>query len=107
MRLLPTVLAAALLLGVPARGAASPGCTIVGTDGNDHLVGTPHKDTICGLLGNDTLVGLGGDDVLRGGPGNDTLVARDGIRDWVYGGTGRDRGRLDRRDIRRSIEVLF
>jgi hypothetical protein len=75
--------------------------------GNDVLAGGLGPDTLRGASGRDRLVGGGGRDVFLAGPGNDTLVARDGRREWVAGGTGRDRGRLDRRDIRRSIEVLF
>ena len=90
-------------------------CTIVGTNGPDRLVGTPRRDVICGLGGSDVLIGRGADDVLAGGPGsdyavpgtgrdrvlggsgNDFVVARDGLRDVVFGGFGYDRVRADRR----------
>jgi len=90
-------------------------CTIVGTNGPDRLVGTPGRDVICGLGGADMLLGRGGDDVLVGGPGadylvpgvgrdralggagNDFFVCRDGRTDLVFGGTGYDRARVDRR----------
>jgi Ca2+-binding RTX toxin-like protein len=90
-------------------------CTLVGTNGPDRLVGTGRRDVICGLGGADLLIGLGRDDILVGGPGadylrpgggrdrvlcgagNDYVAARDGAADVIFGGSGRDRGRLDRR----------
>ena len=96
-------------------------CTIVGTNGPDRLVGTSRRDVICGLGGSDMLAGRGGNDVLVGGPGNDYLLpgggrdrvlgdagndvaaARDGTADWIDGGPGVDRARVDRRlDVTRS-----
>jgi Ca2+-binding RTX toxin-like protein len=75
--------------------------------GNDVLAGGLGPDNLRGSSGRDRLVGGGGRDVLLAGPGNDTLVARDRRRDWVAGGTGRDRARVDGIDSRHSIEVLF
>jgi RTX calcium-binding nonapeptide repeat (4 copies) len=90
-------------------------CTIVGTNGPDRLVGTRGRDVICGLGGADMLVGRGANDVLVGGPGadylvpgagrdrvlgglgNDFVLARDGKTDILFGGTGYDRARVDRR----------
>jgi Ca2+-binding RTX toxin-like protein len=49
--------------------------------------------------GDDVLIGGPGDDRLYGGPGKDRLRARDGSRDLLDGGAGRDgaeAGRLDR-----------
>ena len=85
-------------------------CRVLGTEGDDMLVGTPLADVLVGLAGNDRLrartpgyVGdtlLGGDgddvllgayrgDVLKGGRGDDRLLAsRSG--DWIHGGPGRD-----------------
>jgi Ca2+-binding RTX toxin-like protein len=95
-------------------------CTIVGTAVPDVLRGTPRRDVICGLGGNDRIFGLGGNDlliggsgwdvvdggsgrdVLLGGPGRDVLRARDGQRDLVEGGAGRDRAIADRVDRVRS-----
>ena len=34
---------------------------------------------------------------MRGGPGTDRLAARDRRRDFVDGGRGRDRGKVDRK----------
>lgn len=60
--------------------SALSGCTLIGTQGPDHLVGTSHRDVICGAGGNDVIRGGGGNDEVRGGSG----------RDWIMGGTGAD-----------------
>ena len=99
-------------------------CTIVGTQAADVLRGTSRADVICGLGGNDTILGRGGDDVvyggpgadtisgglgrdtLRGGSGNDTFNAREGRRDVLVGGLGRDLGIVDTRlDRLTSVEL--
>jgi Ca2+-binding RTX toxin-like protein len=80
---------------------------LVGGLGNDILAGGLGADTLAAGGGRDRLVGGAGHDVLKGGPAGDTLIARDLRKDWVLGGTGRDRARVDRVDVRRSIEVLF
>jgi Ca2+-binding RTX toxin-like protein len=80
---------------------------IRGTAGNNRLVGTRGNDKLCGLGGNDTLRGLAGNDRLVGGRGRDTFYSRDAYRDVLLGGPGRDRARVDARDVRRSIAVIF
>jgi Ca2+-binding RTX toxin-like protein len=89
---------------------------LIGTRGNDRICGGGGNDTIWGLAGNDRLYGWTGNDVLAGGPGrdtffgqggNDTIWARDGFREWVAGGFGFDRARVNSTDVRRSIERLF
>jgi hypothetical protein len=94
-----------LVLGVlsapPASAAeTSTGvrCTIVGTAGDDLLVGTPSRDVICGRGGDDVIrsgagndlvdAGAGGD-VVRAGSGDDRVLAATGADD-VAGGTGSD-----------------
>src|SRR5262249_33233262 len=47
MRAVLPVLVVALVLAGTAGGAEPPACTVTGTAGNDHLVGTPGKDVIC------------------------------------------------------------
>jgi Ca2+-binding RTX toxin-like protein len=71
--------------------AATPECTIRGTDRSDTLTGTRGPDVICGKGGNDRLGGMGGDghDVLEGGAGNDDLQGEKG-RDIAGGGPGND-----------------
>jgi hypothetical protein len=80
---------------------------IRGTSGPNRLVGTRGNDKLCGLGGNDTLKGLAGNDRLKGGRGRDTFYSRDAYRDVLLGGPGRDRARVDARDVRRSIAVIF
>jgi hypothetical protein len=79
---------------------------IYGGAGNDRLIGGRGDDILFGGLGRDGLRGGDGLDDLKGGPGRDTfagqggrdfLWARDGRRDRVIGGPGRDRFRVDRR----------
>lgn len=94
---------------------------VVGTPLSETLVGTAGRDVICGGGGNDVLRGLGGNDrleggngadrlvggkgrdTLLGGKGSDTLMARDGRRDVVDGGPGRDRAAVDGRDVVRRV----
>lgn len=55
--------------------------TIVGTNGDDAIIGTPGPDVIQLLDGNDSVLGLGGNDLICGGDGDDE----------IFGGAGRDR----------------
>ncbi len=89
---------------------------LFGGDGRDKLVGGFGRDLLAGGAGNDVLsggsdrdelFGEGGNDVLRagdgrnlldGGSGNDHLEARNGERDDVRCGRGRDRAVVDRVD---------
>jgi hypothetical protein len=89
-------------------------CVLAGTAGADIIKGTNRGDVLLGDAGRDRLYGRGGDDVLiggighddlYGGPGEDFIDAYDGIRDYLFGGPGSDRGSYDLyRDRRRSIE---
>jgi hypothetical protein len=101
---------------VPCIKGTSGHDVLVGTNGNDVLCGLGGNDTLRGLRGNDrlvggagadTLIGGSGADRLIGGGGNDTIYSRDAFRDFLNGGPGRDRARVNSRDIRRSIEALF
>ena len=95
---------------------------VLGENGNDRLFGQAGRDTLLGGrgndrlnggAGNDRLVGGGGRDVLTGGPGrntylagagNDTVRARNGRRELINCGKGRDRAIVDRRDRVRGCE---
>ena len=80
---------------------------LYGGPGNDKLYGNGGRDRLDGGGGNDMLNGGAGADTILGGAGADTLYARDRTRDVVNGGAGRDRARIDRIDVRRSIERRF
>jgi Ca2+-binding RTX toxin-like protein len=47
---------------------------VVGSGGNDTLIGDANANLLRGLTGNDTIDGGGGDDTLEGGAGADYLV---------------------------------
>lgn len=92
-----------LLISTPAAQATaytSTGvrCSVVGTAGDDRLVGTDSRDVICGRGGDDTLLARGGNDLIDGGPGADTLngeagddrLLGAGATDELTGGTGND-----------------
>jgi hypothetical protein len=101
---------------VPAVAATPARVVRRGTARADRLAGGPGADLLRGLAGDDVLLGRGGDDRLDGGgggdrlvggPGRDTLLgatgddlvqARDGRRDAISCGPGRDRVEADRLD---------
>ncbi len=71
---------------------------IIGTSGDDNLLGTQCADVIDGLEGddnivardgNDLIIGDAGDDHIVAGAGNDVIYAGAG-NDLVFGGTGND-----------------
>jgi Ca2+-binding RTX toxin-like protein len=62
---------------------------IIGSDGDDILLGTACDDQISGGDGNDRIDGNEGDDVIYGGCGDDRIVGGDGD-DVIYGGAGND-----------------
>jgi len=102
-------LAAVVFLGAaPAPGESeeeAPRChgalaTIVGTEGDDVLRGTPERDVIwggggddeiSGSLGNDVLCGGPGADLIHGGRGNDLADGGAGAGDRVIGDLGDDK----------------
>jgi dipeptidyl aminopeptidase/acylaminoacyl peptidase len=72
---------------------------IFGHEGDDEIVGGPGKDKIYGGLGDDIIRAKEGRDRTFGGPGKDKVVSRDGSRDRIAGGLGRDRARTDGRKL--------
>ena len=64
---------------------------LFGDAGRDRLFGGPGDDTLLGGAGNDRLNGGAEADILIGGAGNDVIRARDGVRDRISCGPGRDR----------------
>jgi hypothetical protein len=99
------------VLGAGGNDAASggPGADrVAGGPGNDRLGGDGGADRLSAGSGADVLTGGAGADRLHGGSGADVLNARDGRRDVVIGGPGRDRARIDRGvDLVVGVEVLL
>lgn len=62
---------------------------IVGSTGDDNLLGTQCADVIDGRSGNDNIDARGGDDLIFGGEGDDHVVAGAG-NDIVYAAAGND-----------------
>jgi hypothetical protein len=95
---------------VGAAGAdrlkAGPGKDLLlGGAGRDRLEGGAGADVLEAGAGNDRLVGSAGADRLVGGKGADLLLARDGLRDRIDGGRGRDTARIDAtKDVKTRIE---
>jgi TolB protein len=88
---------------------------LYGDSGTDRLHGEEGNDVLSGGPGDDQLWGDAGGDFLRGGPGvdqfyagygNDVIDARDGARDHVYCGEGKDIVKADLRDVVSDCEVV-
>jgi Ca2+-binding RTX toxin-like protein len=77
-----------IIVGGPNNGAAYTG-TLVGTSGNDVMVGTEGLDEIEGAAGNDTICAFGGADTIAGAAGNDTMLGGAGA-DNLNGAGGTD-----------------
>lgn len=120
------ITAVSLALLAPAEDSAAAACgkRAAGDGGRDRLAGSHGRDRISGRGGRDRLSGRGGRDCLRGGAGQDRLDGgagrdklsggaggdlmrtRDGARDLVACGRGRDRALVDDRDRVRGCESL-
>lgn len=81
---------------VPPAPACSP--LRRGTSRANTIRGTAVSERIRGLASNEVIRGLGGDDCLDGGADNDTITSRDGLRETIRCGPGRDRITADRSD---------
>lgn len=62
---------------------------ILGTPGNDNLVGTFEPDLIYALAGNDTISGIGESDTIYGNEGDD-FINGNVTNDLIIGGKGND-----------------
>jgi Ca2+-binding RTX toxin-like protein len=81
---------------------------LIGGPGADHLAAGPGRDVVAGKRGDDVITGGSGSDDVFAGAGKDTLRMRDRRRDFVFGGPGRDRARVDRGlDRVELVENLF
>lgn len=79
-----------------------------GGSGKDDLKGGDGNDIVEGRSGNDKLDGGKGRDKLDGGSGHDKILARDGEKDEVFCGSGRDTVTVDERDlVSRTCEKLL
>jgi Ca2+-binding RTX toxin-like protein len=83
------------------------GDLLAGGDGDDRADGGPGADLVRGDSGDDRLIGGPGRDRLQGGPGADRVNARDGSRDVVRCGPGRDRARVDAIDSVAGCELVI
>ncbi|MDQ3647379.1 MAG: hypothetical protein M3433_02110 [Actinomycetota bacterium] len=70
-----------------------------GDRGNDRINGNSGDDRLFGNSGNDLITGGAGRDVISAGAGNDRVDVRDGQRDRVNCGLGRDPVIADRSDV--------
>jgi len=120
-----TATTSATVAGADTLGVGSCSATRSGTRKADVLRGTAASDRLLGKAGNDKILGKGGDDCLLGGAGNDrikggpgadrisggtgkdTIRSKDGIKDRVVCGAGRDTVISDRKDtVARSCERI-
>ena len=85
------------------RGGPGHDC-LLGQDGGDVLRGEAGEDRLTGGRDADVLVGGPGVNAYDAGPGRDFVDARNGRRELVRCGSGRDRARVDRRDRVRGCE---
>jgi dienelactone hydrolase len=79
------------------RGGDGNDC-LYGNKGTDHLDGDAGDDRLKGGADDDRLDGGDGRDVIGGGPGADTIRAKDGERDRIRCGPGKDKVFADRKD---------
>jgi hypothetical protein len=79
------------------RGGDGNDC-LYGNKGADRLGGDAGADRLKGGADDDRLDGGDGRDVIGGGPGADTIHSKDGERDRVRCGPGKDKVIADRKD---------
>ena len=78
-----------------------------GGPSNDGLRGGSGRDVVKGDTGNDTVTGGAGLDQLFGGGDEDKLLARDGNKDRVNCGAGKDLAVVDKKDrVSRNCETV-
>lgn len=89
---------------------------IFGLAGNDCIEGNRGRDRLLGGIDNDLISGGGARDVIRPGPGEDLAIggrgrdlikSRDGERDRVVCGKGRDVAKVDRVDVVEGCERVL
>jgi Ca2+-binding RTX toxin-like protein len=80
--------------------------TLNGQSGNDSVAGGAGNDRLAGSTGDDKLTGGAGTNTYSGGPGKDTINARNGRKETVDCGAGRDKATVDRNDRVKSCEQV-
>ena len=80
--------------------------TIHGNGGNDRISGGAGADKLYGDAGSDTINPGAGRDSAYGGAGSDTIQARDGERDVIDCGAGRDTVVADKTDTVKGCETV-
>ena len=82
---------ASLTINPIGSSGSTPGqkVPVLGTPGNDNLVGTFERDVIYGLTGNDTIGGIGESDTLYGNEDDDVINGNQ-TNDLIIGGKGND-----------------
>ncbi|HEU0024681.1 MAG TPA: hypothetical protein VFQ12_08625 [Thermoleophilaceae bacterium] len=80
---------------------------VSGGSGDDRVFGRSGDDGVSGNAGDDRVFGGSGRDRLFGRAGDDRIHSRDGVRDLVYCGPGRDTAIADREDLLRGCERVF
>ncbi len=87
--------------------ACGRGILALARSGNDQLNGGPGVDLLVGGRGDDVFRPGPGRDTIKGGSGRDRIRARDGTRDRVRCGPGRDAVTADARDRLRGCELVL
>lgn len=102
------VIIAVVALAPPALASNEGPDHIVGTGGNDYLMGGSGPDRIEGLAGDDRIWGQRAPDVLLGGSGDDALhgFGSGNAPDVLNGGPGDDRCVGTKHDVFRSCEEI-
>ncbi|MEK6276799.1 MAG: CocE/NonD family hydrolase [Actinomycetota bacterium] len=92
--------------GIDCQQGGPGGDLLRGGPKLDVLLGGGDNDTIGGGQGPDAMAGLGGRDTIRGGAGADRIFSRDGRRDIVRCGKGRDAVAVDGLDAVYGCEAV-
>jgi RTX calcium-binding nonapeptide repeat (4 copies)/WD40-like Beta Propeller Repeat len=89
------------------RLTGGPGAdTIRGRGGNDRISGGAGADKLYGDAGNDSITPGAGRDSAFGGAGKDTIRAKDGERDTIDCGSGKDTVVADKTDVVKGCETV-
>lgn len=79
---------------------------INGGNGDDRINGGSGNDRLYGGAGDDIIQGNGGLDRIYGGSGDDKIYARDGMKDVIDCGPGKDEAYVDADDTVKNCEKV-